>query len=116
VSASEALEIGPTAVAARIPPADAYYVTIDIDVLAPATGTPVPGGFSYYQMCDLLDALAVKGAGRIIGFDIMEVSTPYDQNNTTAQLASYVGLRFLESIYKYRQPAAAGTSPRKPRR
>jgi agmatinase len=106
LSASQALTMGAAAVAARIPSADAYYVTIDIDVLdpaiAPATGTPVPGGFSYYQMVGLLDALASKG--RIIGFDITEVSPPYDHNNETSLLAAYLGLRFLESIYKYRQP------------
>jgi len=104
LSASQVLKMGPTAVAARIPAADAYYVTIDIDVLdpsiAPATGTPVPGGFSYYQMCELLDALSSKG--RLVGFDITEVSPPYDHNNETSLLASYLGLRFLESIYKYR--------------
>lgn len=109
VSASQVLKMGSAAVAAGIPAADAYYVTIDIDVLdpsiAPATGTPVPGGFSYYQLCDLLDALASKG--HIVGFDITEVSPPYDHNNETSQLAAYLGLRFLESIYKYR---ASGTA------
>jgi len=104
ISASEALKLGPAAVAARIPAAEAYYVTIDIDVLdpsiAPATGTPVPGGFSYYQLCDQLAALAAKG--RIVGFDITEVSPPYDRNNETSLLASYVGLRFLGSIFEHR--------------
>jgi agmatinase len=103
ISASQALKLGPAAVAAKIPAADAYYVTIDIDVMdpaiAPATGTPVPGGFSYYQMCDLLEAIAAKG--RIVGFDITEVSPPYDHNNETALLASYVGLRFLGSIFEH---------------
>ena len=104
VSASEALKIGAAATAARVPAADSYYVTFDIDVMdpsiAPATGTPVPGGFSYYQICDLLDALAAKG--HIAGFDITEVSPPYDHNNETSLLASYIGLRFLESIYQHR--------------
>jgi agmatinase len=108
LSASQVLKLGATATAARIPQADAYYVTIDIDVMdpsiAPATGTPVPGGFSYYQMCELLDALAARG--RIVGFDIMEVSPPYDHTDETSLLASYIGLRFLESIYKHRAPAA----------
>jgi agmatinase len=106
-SASQVLKMGPSAVAARIPAAEAYYVTIDIDVMdpsiAPATGTPVPGGFSYYQICELLDALASKG--RIAGFDITEVSPPYDHNNETSLLASYIGLHFLESIYDRREPA-----------
>ncbi|HUQ89894.1 MAG TPA: arginase family protein [Vicinamibacterales bacterium] len=104
ISASQAIKMGPAAVASRIANADAYYVTIDIDVLdpsiAPATGTPVPGGFSYYQMCELLDAIASKGP--IAGFDITEVSPPYDHNNETSLLASYLGLRFLESIYSHR--------------
>ena len=105
LSASQVLKMGAAAAAARIPAADAYYVTIDIDVLdpaiAPATGTPVPGGFSYYQMCDILEALAAKG--RIVGFDITEVSPPYDHNNETSLLASYIGLRFLGSIHNHRE-------------
>jgi agmatinase len=113
LSASQVVKMGPAAVAARIPAADAYYVTIDIDVLdpsiAPATGTPVPGGFSYYQMCELLDALASKG--HIVGFDITEVSPPYDHNNETSLLAAYIGLRFLESIYKYRPAVHARANP-----
>jgi agmatinase len=106
LSASQIIQMGPAAAAARIPAADGYYVTIDIDVIdpsiAPATGTPVPGGFSYYQICDLLAAIAARG--HIVGFDIMEVSPPYDHNNETSLLASYVGLRFLGSIFQHQQP------------
>ena len=98
--------MGPAAAAARIPAADGYYVTLDIDVIdpsiAPATGTPVPGGFSYYQICDLLGAIAARA--RTVGFDIMEVSPPYDRNNETSRLASYVGLRFLGAIFQHQQP------------
>lgn len=39
LSASQVLKMGPAAVAARIPAADAYYVTIDIDVLDPSIRT-----------------------------------------------------------------------------
>jgi agmatinase len=108
LSASQIIQTGPAAAAARLPAADGYYVTIDIDVIdpsiAPATGTPVPGGFSYYQVCDLLAAIAARG--RIVGFDIMEVSPPYDFNNERSLLASYVGLRFLGSIFQHQQPRA----------
>ena len=52
VSASSAIRMGVEKVAASIQKADSYYVTIDIDVidpsLAPGTGTPVSGGFTYY--------------------------------------------------------------------
>jgi agmatinase len=108
VSASQALKLGPAAVVSRIPSAEEYYVTIDMDVIdpsiAPATGTPVPGGFSYYQLCDILDAIAAKG--HIAGFDITEVSPPYDHDNETSLLAAYLGLRFLESIDSHRQKGA----------
>lgn len=56
-------------------------------------------------MCELLDALASKG--RLVGFDITEVSPPYDHNIATSLLASYLGLRFLESIYTYRAQGSA---------
>jgi agmatinase len=88
--------------------AESYYVTLDIDVLdpsvAPATGTPVPGGLSYYQLCDVLDAIATRG--RLAGFDIMEVSPPYDVNNRTAALAAYVALRFLGSVFRHQRPTS----------
>ncbi|MGE5102190.1 MAG: arginase family protein, partial [Deltaproteobacteria bacterium] len=116
LSASRVLQMGPVAAAARIPSADAYYVTIDIDVvdpaIAPATGTPVPGGFSYYQICELLDAIASKG--HIVGFDIMEVSPPYDHNNETSLLAAYIGMRFLGSVFQHQQPVPRNAAAPKP--
>jgi agmatinase len=105
ISATQVIQLGPAATVARIPAADGYYVTIDIDVLdpsvAPATGTPVPGGLSYYQLCDVLTAIAAKG--RVVGFDIMEVSPPYDANNRTSQVAAFVTARFLGAVFKNRK-------------
>ncbi len=52
------------------------YVTFDIDALdaslMPATGTPDPGGLSWYEALKLLE-LTVKGR-RVIGFDLVEVA------------------------------------------
>lgn len=108
ISSSDIVRGGIAAAVARIPMAESYYVTLDIDVLdpsvAPATGTPVPGGLSYYQLCDVLDAIATRG--RLVGFDIMEVSPPYDVNNRTAALAAYVALRFLGSVFRHQRPAS----------
>ena len=84
--------------------------SLDVDVidpsLAPATGTPVPGGFTYYQICDVLDAIAAKG--RVVGFDITEVSPPYDVNNETSLMAAYLGLRFLGSVFTHHRPVQRG--------
>ena len=72
--------------------------------LAPGTGTPVSGGFTYYQASDLLDAIAAKG--HIAGFDMMEVSPPYDVNATTARLAAHLTMRFLASVFAARAKGA----------
>ena len=52
------------------------YITIDVDVLdpsiMPSTGTPEPGGMTWYQ---LMDALKRVMAGRqVIGFDVVELA------------------------------------------
>lgn len=52
------------------------YLTVDIDGLCPRycpqTGTPVPGGLSFQQLCYLLKRL-IQSKKRIIGFDLVEV-------------------------------------------
>lgn len=62
------------------------YISFDIDgldpSLCPTTGTPVPGGFDYYQALFLLEQLVESGR-TIIGFDLCEVGgipNEYDGN------------------------------------
>ncbi len=53
------------------------YISFDIDGLdprfCPHTGTPVPGGLDFDQVCTLF-ALVVESGRKIIGFDINEVA------------------------------------------
>jgi agmatinase len=67
------------------------YLTLDIDVVDPAyangTGTPEPGGISSRE---LLDAIHLFKCLNIVGFDIVEVSPPYDLSDRTALLAAKV--------------------------
>jgi len=55
---------------------DKVYVTIDTDGLdpsvIPSTGTPEPGGLSWYKLLEILRALAEKK--EIVGFDLVEFS------------------------------------------
>jgi agmatinase len=55
---------------------DAVYVTIDVDGLdpsiIPSTGTPEPGGLSWYQLLGILREVA--GKKDIVGFDVNEFS------------------------------------------
>lgn len=83
-----AQEMGPMAVASRIlghVEDVATYVSFDIDCLdpafAPGTGTPVPGGVSSAFAISCLRRL---GALDLKGFDIVEVSPPYDHAGITA--------------------------------
>lgn len=66
------------------------YATIDIDsvdpAFAPGTGTPMPGGFSSREILGLTRELRDCS---LVGFDLVEVSPPYDDDsNTTAILAA----------------------------
>jgi N1-aminopropylagmatine ureohydrolase len=55
---------------------DEVYLTFDIDAfdpsLVPGTGTPEPGGLDWYEVMDLLSAVAAQRT--IIGFDVVELS------------------------------------------
>lgn len=58
------------------------WLSFDIDALDPSlcpnTGTPVPGGLSYYQAIDLIDRIHASGRS-LIGADLTEVAgDPYD--------------------------------------
>ncbi|MGN1318460.1 MAG: agmatinase, partial [Lachnospirales bacterium] len=75
------------------------FLTFDIDFLdpayAPGTGTPVPGGFS------TADALAiVRGLKdlNIVGYDMVEVSQPYDHAQITSIAAAGIMQEFISHI------------------
>jgi len=65
------------------------YFTFDIDFIdpayAPGTGTPEVGGPTSRQALDLLRELK---ALPLVGFDLVEVSPPYDSSEITAMLAA----------------------------
>ena len=67
------------------------YVTLDIDVADPSyangTGTPEPGGISSRE---LLQAVHSFREMNLVGFDLVEVSPPYDVSDRTAVLAAKI--------------------------
>lgn len=97
--------LGTEGVLARIPAGGRYYVTIDIDgfdpSIAPGTGTPSHGGFSYYEVLELLAGLCQRG--RIVGVDLVEVAPDYDHSGTTTILAAQVLLNLIGRIMHARQ-------------
>jgi len=75
------------------------YVSVDIDAAdpayAPGTGTPEVGGLTSYQMLQLIRGL--RGLS-FAGFDLVEVSPPYDHSDITAILASNIVFEYLSLI------------------
>jgi agmatinase len=55
---------------------DTVYVTIDVDgldpAIMPATGTPEPGGLSWYEVLRLLRRVTERKT--VVGFDLVELS------------------------------------------
>jgi agmatinase len=55
---------------------DPVYLTIDVDgmdpAIMPATGTPEPGGLSWYEMLDLLRAVIARR--QVVACDVVELS------------------------------------------
>ena len=93
-------KLGVEGVLARIPADRRYYVTIDIDgfdpSIAPGTGTPSHGGFTYYEGLELLDGLTKQGS--VAGVDLVEVAPDYDPSGSTSTLAAQLLLNFIGRI------------------
>ena len=78
------------------------YFSLDIDgidpAFAPGTGTPEPFGLS---SIDVKKCIKMLG-GRMIGFDVNEVSPPYDKGNT-AVLAARLVIEVISVAHKHRR-------------
>ncbi|MDH3745533.1 MAG: agmatinase [Acidobacteriota bacterium] len=76
------------------------YVTIDLDAfdpsIVPATGTPEPGGLDWYQVTDLLEAVA--GRRNVVAFDVVELC-PAPGQHASAFTAAKLVYRFLAMIF-----------------
>jgi len=72
------------------------YLTFDIDCLdpsyAPGTGTPVVGGLTTDKALKIVRALKDLN---IVGFDLVEVSPPYDSADITSLAGASLLLEFL---------------------
>ena len=75
------------------------YVSLDIDAVdpayAPGTGTPEVGGLTSFQMLQLVRGL--QGLD-LIGFDLVEVSPPYDHGDITSILAANLAFEFMSLV------------------
>ncbi|KAG8716242.1 hypothetical protein FRC11_006636 [Ceratobasidium sp. 423] len=82
------------------------YISIDIDVvdpaLAPATGTPEPGGWTTREVKRILRGLAGMN---IVGADLVEVAPAYDTNAESTTLVAAGIVHDLLSVLIGREPS-----------
>lgn len=75
------------------------YLSIDLDVLDPSvfpgTGTPEAGGVTFPE---LLDAVRLVAGLEIVGFDVNELSPPYDPSGISTAVACKVLRELLLAI------------------
>lgn len=71
---------------------DNVYMTIDVDgfdpSVMPATGTPQPGGFGWYDALRVFKEVCMNK--NVVGFDIVEVSPVKDSNITEFNTAKLI--------------------------
>lgn len=114
LDAQTAGDLGPAAVAARIAErvGDApVYLSFDIDALdpafAPGTGTPVCGGLTTREAISCLKRL---GGLDFKGFDVTEVSPPYDHAEVTALAGATLASIYL-CLLAQRKAAGRAIAP-----
>ena len=79
---------------------DDVYITLDLDAfdpsIMPATGTPEPGGLSWYTVINYLSKVFTQR--NVVGFDIVELA-PIEGNNAPQFLAAKLYYKMLS--YKF---------------
>lgn len=75
------------------------YVTFDIDSITPSecpgTGTPEIGGLFTWQIQEIFNSLFLNSSTKYVGFDVMEVSPPYDVSDITSLAAATLVWSFI---------------------
>ena len=110
LSVRDVRRLGVKGVLDKIPEGVAYYITIDIDgfdpSIAPGTGTPSHGGFQYYEVLEIIQALSRRSKGNVIGMDLVEVAPVYDPTGSTSILAAQLLLNSIGFIFHDRKVGA----------
>ena len=106
LSVRDVRRLGTQGVVDQIPHAESYYITIDIDgfdpSIAPGTGTPSHGGFQYYEVLEIIQAIAVRNNGNIVGMDLVEIAPAYDPTGITSILGAQLLMNSIGFIFHAR--------------
>ena len=79
------------------------YLTIDLDVfdpsILPATGTPLPGGMTWWQVLDFITM--VNSQRTIVAFDVVELC-PNETDKSSDVLAAVLTYKIITKVLKKR--------------
>jgi agmatinase len=110
LSVRDVRRLGTEGVLAQIPDSRPFYITIDIDgfdpSIAPGTGTPSHGGFTYYEVLEIIEGVAAMG--EVVGMDLVEVAPPYDPTGITSVLAAQLLMNAIGFVFHQRARRRAG--------
>ena len=102
ISAYEVHDLGIKAILERIPDDVNFYMTVDADgmdpTIMPAVNAPTPGGLNWLQIRELVHGIVKKG--RVIGFDLVEISPSFEKGNTTAIHAERLICNFIGAMVR----------------
>lgn len=110
VSAHDVHRHGVDAIAAQLPVGGSTFVTIDVDGLDPAVMPgvigPEPGGLTYFQAIEIIDAVADRS--RLVGFDVVEFVPDRDVNGLGALTAFRLTAHAIGRIARQRKAPSTG--------
>ena len=102
ISAYEVHDIGIKAVLDKIPDDVNFYVTVDADgmdpTIMPAVNAPTPGGLNWLQIREFVHGIVKKG--RVVGFDLVEISPSFEKGNTTLVHAERLICNFIGAMVR----------------
>ena len=100
IRAREVHRLGIDACMDRLPTADHYLITIDADALdtaiAPGVLFPTPGGLTFDETADLVQAIAARGP--IAGISLFELRPERDISGLTAATCAQLIVNFIGTL------------------
>ena len=102
ISAYEVHDVGVKNILKKIPDGSNFYITVDADgidpTIMPAVNAPTPGGLNWIQIRELIHGIVKKG--RVVGFDLVEISPKFEKGNTTFVHAERLICNFIGAMVR----------------
>ena len=102
ISAYEVHDVGVKNILKKIPDDSNFYITVDADgidpTIMPAVNAPTPGGLNWMQIRELIHGIVKKG--RVVGFDLVEISPKFEKGNTTFVHAERLICNFIGAMVR----------------